>query len=109
MGGGFPVILPERRIAMPRPQKSSVQIYRQRMKRKGLVRVEVQARKEDVALIRGVAAALADPGRQAETRALLQEAVAPLAPGSLKTLLAIAPLEGVDLERSRDVGRDVDF
>lgn len=94
---------------MPKPQKSSVQIHRQRMKRKGLVRVEVQARKEDVALVRGVAAALADPARQAETRALLREVIAPPAPGSLKALLSAAPLEGVDLERSRDVGRDVAF
>ncbi|MFO1125358.1 MAG: hypothetical protein U1E25_08835 [Methylocystis sp.] len=79
------------------------------MKRKGLVRVEVQARKEDVALVRGVAAALADPARQAETRALLREVVAPPSPGSLKALLAAAPLEGVDLGRSRDAGRDVAF
>mgnify|MGYP000846277701 CR=1 FL=1 len=94
---------------MPKPQKSSVQIYRQRLKRKGLVRVEVQARKEDVALVRGVAAALADPAREAEIRAVLREVVAPPAPGSLKALLAAAPLEGVDLERSHDLGRDVAF
>lgn len=94
---------------MPKPQKSSVQLYRQRMKRKGLVRVEVQARTEDVALVRGVAAALADPARETEIRAVLREVVAPAAPGSLKALLAAAPLEGVDLERSRDLGRDVAF
>ncbi len=94
---------------MPKPQKSSVQIYRQRMRRKGLVRVEVQARKEDAALVRGIAAALADPAREAEIRAVLREVVAPLAPGSLKALLAAAPLEGVDLERSHDLGRDVAF
>jgi hypothetical protein len=94
---------------MPKPQKSNVQIYRQRMKRKGLVRVEVQARKEDAALVRGIAAALADPAREAEIRAVLREVVAPLAPGSLKALLAAAPLEGVDLERSHDLGRDVAF
>jgi hypothetical protein len=27
---------------------------------------------------------------------------------SLKALLASAPLDGIDLDRSRDVGRDVD-
>ena len=94
---------------MPKPLKSSVQIYRQRMKRKGLVRVEVQARKEDVALVRGVAAALADPLREAEIRAVLRDVVPSPAPGSLKALLAAAPLEGVDLERPRDLGRDVAF
>jgi len=28
---------------------------------------------------------------------------------SLKALLASAPLDGIDLERSRDAGRDVDL
>jgi len=28
---------------------------------------------------------------------------------SLKELLASAPLEGIDLDRSRDLGRDVDL
>jgi hypothetical protein len=106
---GFPVTLPEEGSQMPKPQKSSVQLYRQRMKRMGLVRVEVQARKEDVALVRGVAAALADPAREAEIRAVLREVVASPAPGSLKALLAAAPLEDVNLERSRDLGRDVAF
>jgi hypothetical protein len=27
----------------------------------------------------------------------------------VKALLAVAPLEGVDLDRSRDVGRKIDF
>ncbi len=94
---------------MPKPQKSSVQLYRRRMKRKGLVRVEVQARKEDVALVRGVAAALADPLREAEVRAVLREVVPSPAQGSLKALLAAAPLVGVDLERARDFGRAVEL
>ncbi len=79
------------------------------MKRKGLVRVEVQARKEDVALVRGIAAGLADPAREAEIRAVLREVVPSLAPGSLKALLAAAPLEGVDVERPRDLGRVIEL
>ena len=31
------------------------------------------------------------------------------AAGGFKELLASCPLEGVDLERPRDLGRDVDF
>jgi hypothetical protein len=58
--------------------------------------------------VRRVAAALTDPARQADARALLQQRfVEPGAP-SLKALLAAAPLEGIDLERSQDIGRDVD-
>jgi hypothetical protein len=32
-----------------------------------------------------------------------------LQPQNLKALLAAAPLEGVDLDRSRDVGRTIDL
>jgi hypothetical protein len=56
-----------------------------------------------------VAAALADPGRAAEARALLRGRFAPTPARSLKDLLAAAPLEGVDLDRSRDAGRAVEL
>lgn len=92
---------------MSKSRQSSLAIHRQRMKRKGFVRVEIQTRKEDAALVRGVAAALADPAREAETRAALRDFVGKPKSPSLKTLLAAAPLEGLDLERPRDVGRDV--
>ncbi|MGE0579842.1 hypothetical protein [Reyranella sp.] len=73
------------------------------------MRVEVNVRKEDVSLVRGVALALSDPSRQAEARRLLrQRFVGPPGP-SLKALLASAPLDGIELERSRDPGRDVDL
>jgi hypothetical protein len=60
-------------------------------------------------LVRQVAAALSDPARQAAARALLQRRFAEPAGPSLKALLASAPLEGIDLDRSQDVGRDVDL
>lgn len=87
--------------------KSSVATFRQRMKRRGMVRVEVQVRKEDAGLVRGVAASLADPEREAETRRLLREQVSGHPAGGLKALLEAAPLEGIELERARDTGRDV--
>lgn len=94
---------------MAKTQKTLLANYRRRMKRQGIVRVEVQVRKEDAALVRVVANALIDPEREAETRALLrQRFVEPPAKG-LKALLAAAPLEGIDLERPRDVGRSVDL
>jgi hypothetical protein len=88
---------------------SSVAKHRARKAREGLVRVEVNVRKEDASLVRQVAAALSDPARQAAARALLQRRFVEPAGPSLKALLASAPLEGIDLDRSQDVGRDVDL
>lgn len=79
------------------------------MKRAGFVRVEVQVRDEDAPLLRSVARALADPERAGDARALLrQHFIQPSAKG-LKELLTAAPLDGIDLGRSRDTGRDVDL
>lgn len=90
---------------MGEPAKSSVASYRRRMRRRGLVRVKVQVRKEDASLVRGVASALSDPERAAETRRLLRERVAGRPAKGLKALLEAAPLEGLEIERSRDTGR----
>jgi hypothetical protein len=83
--------------------------HRRRLKERGLVRIEVQASKEDAPLLRRIAQALADPARAAETRRVLREQIAPYAGMGFKELLAAAPLEGVDLERHPDTGRDVDL
>ena len=58
---------------MPSSQRKSVTASRRRLKRHSFVRVEVHVRKDDAALIRGVAQALSDPAREAEARALLRE------------------------------------
>lgn len=94
---------------MPKTGKTAVAIYRRRMRRRGLVRVEVQARKEDAPLLRALAGALADPEQAAETRSLLRERFASREIKGLKALLADAPLEGIDLERNRDTGRTADL
>ena len=94
---------------MPKTQKTPLASYRRRMKRQGIVRIEVQVRKQDAALVRSIARALIDPERQAETRALLRRRFEEPEPKGLKALLAAAPLEGIDLERSRDTGRAVDL
>lgn len=88
---------------------SSVAIHRAHKQRKGFVRVEVSVLKEDANLVRRVASALSDPSRQAEARSLLRQGFADQPKVSLKALLASAPLDGIDLERSRDLGRDVDL
>jgi hypothetical protein len=89
--------------------KSPLVTHRARMERQGFVRVEVSVRKEDASLLRRVASALSDPTRQAETRRLLQQRFVESPSVSLKALLASAPLDGIDLDRSPDPGRDVDL
>ena len=82
---------------------------RKRHRRQEYVRVELQVRKEDVALMRDVARALVDPERESETRIVLQEQIAASNLGGLKALLVAAPLEGIELTRARDFGRDADI
>jgi hypothetical protein len=90
-------------------QRKAVANYRKRLKRKGLTRLEVRVRKDDVPLLRDVVQALSDPERERETRALLRERLAATRPKGLKTLLASAPVEGIDLTREQDLGRDVNL
>lgn len=95
---------------MAQPKSSAaVAAHRERLRGRGLQRLEVQVPGEDASLVRAVAAALVDPDRAAEARALLRGRFAPEPAGSLKTLLAGAPLEGIDIERSRDTGRKIDL
>ena len=94
---------------MTETQQSTTTKWRKRRQLQGFVRVEVQVRKEDASLIRDVASALGDPERGEETRSLLRDRVATPPAGSLKELLGSIPLDGIDLERQRDFGRDVDL
>lgn len=94
---------------MIRKAKSPVAGPRARRQRQGFVRVEVNVRKEDAGLVRRVASVLSDPARQAEARALLRQRFAEPPHVSLKALLASAPLDGIELDRSPDPGRDVDL
>ena len=89
--------------------KSSLVSHRARMVQQGFVRVEVSVSKDDASLVRQVVAALADPARQAAARTLLQQNFVGPPKVSLKALLAAAPLDGIDLERDRSPGRDVDL
>ncbi len=97
----------DHRNAQPNTQRKALTTYRRRLKRRGVVRLEVHVRKDDVALVRGVVTALADPEREREARTLLRERFGTGKAKGLKALLASAPLEGIDLSRDRDFGRDV--
>ena len=78
------------------------------LKRGGWVRCEVKVGRDDVELIRTVAAALRDPDRHAATRALLRDCLGAPRPRGFKELLASCPVD-LDLDRSRDLGRDVEI
>jgi len=94
---------------MSNTKRSTLSSYRRRLKRRGLVRLEVQVRKHDAPLVRGVVKALGDPEREADARALLRERFGAGKPTGLKTLLASAPFDGIDLTRERDFGREVEL
>jgi|1186.fasta_scaffold680199_1 hypothetical protein len=94
--------------SLPGPP-SALAAHRSRLRDRGLQRVEVQAPVADAPLIRAVAAALTDPAQAEAARAFLRIRFAPVPARSLKDLLAAAPLEGIELDRPRDAGRDIDL
>ena len=93
---------------MPTSQSKAVNRYRKRMKREGWVRCEVNVRREDAPLVRKLAAALGDPEHGPAARAAIRDRFGETPPTRLKSLLAAAPLEGIEIDRSRDPGREID-
>jgi hypothetical protein len=92
---------------MPPSNRKAVARHRDRQKRKGLVRVEIQVPTEDMARVRALAEALRNPDKAAAVRAELERVLGPpVTSMTFKELLAAGPLEGVDLERIRKLGRD---
>jgi hypothetical protein len=94
---------------MTAPQRKAVARHRKRLRRQGLVRLEVQALRGDAALIRRIASALRRDVEGSGIRAHLNQAIGGEGPPGLKALLASAPLEGVELERSRTLPRRTDL
>jgi hypothetical protein len=89
-----------------RQKKKSLSEFRQRLKRRGVVRLEVHVGKGDAALVRGMVTALSDPCRESETRSLLREHFGASKATGLKALLVSAPLEDINLSRNHDLGRE---
>jgi hypothetical protein len=94
---------------MPTAQRKAITNFRRRLKGNGLVRLEIKVRKTDASLVRDVVSALADPKLEVQTRAFLREKFKAPTAMNFKDYLASAPLEGVDLTREPDFGRDVDL
>ena len=100
----------EHNQAMSTAQKKAVANHRTRLRRKGIVRVEVQAPEGDAPLIRQLARTLREDSRKSvELRKQLHTIVGSPEKVGLKALLAAAPLDGIDLSRSEDPPRDVDL
>ncbi len=94
---------------MSTSQDKAIRRHRQRLKRRGLKRVEVEAAESDAALIRKLARLLRkDAESAARIRAKLAALVDSNGPG-LKALLAAAPLEGIRISRSVDRGRKIEL
>jgi hypothetical protein len=69
------------------PPSTALAKHRERLRSRGLQRLEVQVRGEDAPLLRAVAAALADSGQAAEARALLLRRFIPAPARRLKGLI----------------------
>jgi len=96
---------------MNHSQKKATDKYRERQKRKGIVRMEISIPESDKPLIRDIAANLRAGGEMAErTRAALSSVLNPYAGMNLKELIENAPpLDELDLERPLEYTRDIDL
>lgn len=95
---------------MTTPQNKAVTSYRERQREKGLVRMELNVPDADRELIRRTAANLRAGGDLAEkTRIALLTVINPYEGMNLKELLEAAPIEELDLERSKESWRDIDL
>ena len=94
---------------MIKAQRKAINSFRKRLKQQGMTRLEVNVRQDDAALVRNVVKALSSPEQEQAARALLREHFGSLPTEGLKALLAAAPLEGIDLVRERDFGRNVEL
>jgi len=74
-----------------------------------MVRVEIHVQKEDAALVRSIANALGNPQTAAEARSVLKARFSKPLHNGLKDLLSSAPFEGIEFERPRDMGREIDL
>ena len=91
-------------------QRKAVQRHRSRQAKRGIVRMEISVPESDRELLRQTAANLRAGGKIAEqTRAALTSVTNPFAGMGLKELLEAMPIEELELERSKETGRDIEL
>jgi len=95
---------------MPSTQKLAVNNHRSRLRKKGLSRLEVVVPDTDKPLFKELARRLRGSPREAdEMRHELLVLTYEEPKTGFKELLAAAPLDGIDLDRDRDTGREIDL
>jgi hypothetical protein len=106
----FPVIPTESADVTP-SQKQAVKRHRKLQVKKGQIRLELNVPAQDREMLRSVATELRKGGYFAERmRAVLTSTLAGEELLDFKKFLELAPLDGVDLERSKETGwRDIDL
>ena len=91
-------------------QKRAIERHRRRLKDNGMARVEGNVPENDKSLIKAIASKLRNTNQESETfRHSLAKALASPRPMTFKELLECAPLDGVDLERSKEGWREVEL
>jgi|SRR5882672_161977 len=104
----IPDISPE--ITVSASHTKAVRSHRRRLKHRGLQRVEVHASAPDAALIRRLARLLrTDEEGAGRVRQQLRASMGRDDTLGLKALLAAAPLQGVQIKRSRERVRKIDL
>ena len=91
-------------------QRKAVSRHRRRQKEKEMVRMEVSVPDSDRELIRQTAANLRAGGKIAEqTRAATNSIINPFGGMNLKELIEAMPLGELEIERSKETGREIEF
>ena len=100
----LPAILP----AMTNAQAKALRAHRNRLAKRGIVRIEVRVPIDDVLSVRRIACALIDEQTRDETRAWLDDGLDNKKIAGLKALLASGDFGDLPIpKRSRDRGRAV--
>ena len=91
-------------------QRKAVERHRKRQQEKGMVRMEISVPESDKSLIKSIAAKLRDGSDEADDfRNTLKIALNQPHAMTFKEMLECAPLEGIDLERSKESWRDIEL
>lgn len=91
-------------------QRRALENHRRQLAVRGLIRLELLAQEKDRPLLREVARKLREePEHAGALRAGLHRLLGTRPKLSRKAVLAAAPLEGIDLGRERDMGREVEL
>jgi hypothetical protein len=97
--------------ALTPSQKHAVKRHRKLQKKKGQIRLELNVPMQDREMLRSIASELRKGGFSAERmRLVLTSTLAGEELLDFKKFLELAPLDGVELERSKETGwRDLDL